>query len=84
MPQNTPAGSGIILPTRGTHSEKTIFSSFLGPSYPAGSLGPWYPAGSLGTWYPAGSLGTPMLTTGAVAGGEALGIRNLSQNLVCP
>ncbi len=43
MPRNTPAGSGIILPTNGTHSKKIMFSSFLGPSYPAGSLGPWYP-----------------------------------------
>ena len=34
MPQNTPAGSGIILPTKGTHSEKIIFSSILPPPHP--------------------------------------------------
>ena len=41
--QNTPTGSGIILPTRGTHSEKIMFLYFLGPSCPAGSLGPSHP-----------------------------------------
>ncbi len=38
MPQNTPAGSGIILPTRGTHSEKIIFHRFWPIRFPPG---PW-------------------------------------------
>ena len=50
MPQNTPTRCRIILPTRGTHSEKIIFSSILGP--PRIRQDPSYPARSLGAWYP--------------------------------